>query len=494
MAPEQYSGQYDARSDQYAFCLVAWEAFFGDPFDVRGRFERVRAKLRGPQDLATAGPGLPPAWVTALRRGLSPDPQDRFASMRDLIAAVRPPPRRPVLRALAVAAITVTAAAGYLLPDAPPLDPAPTLVCGAPLTVPLHQAMDRRLDDAATLLRQQGAGLAYARADQVEREARALVAPPLAARALAIMGEASRLGGNAEHAQQLLARVVSTESGACADDVVMAAAVLLHIHTQNHDREAARRWLDADATQAAMQTASPEARSRLAIKEAGLAIEVGDPQAAVGHARRAHALLESLPEEAPQRLESASQLGIMLTRAGQLAEAVAVLRPALDAARRAEAERQLPVLHGVLGLALFRMNEPEAAIPHLRTAYERLREERPIAALEFGQSLVTAYAASGKTAEGRPLVSPLRELATEIVGTWSYEVLAIDRADALLDAVDDRYDIAIAKLVGVLGRAEVLFGEGHTGTATIHADLAAVYKKRGDLELSAQHAALGIKP
>jgi serine/threonine protein kinase/tetratricopeptide (TPR) repeat protein len=75
MAPEQQRGDpVDARADQYAFCAALVESLGGKMPLARQRLPR---RLR-----------------RALKRGLDPDPNRRFESMRPLLTALRPPSRR----------------------------------------------------------------------------------------------------------------------------------------------------------------------------------------------------------------------------------------------------------------------------------------------------------------------------------------------------------------------------------------------------------------
>jgi tetratricopeptide (TPR) repeat protein len=104
MAPEQTAGMAtDARTDQYAFCVTAWEALFC-----------VRPAARDAEPHVPAGTAVP-TWVQrVLLRGLSRNPESRFADMPELIAAlVDDPTRRRRRWAVGVAGIAaVTMALG----------------------------------------------------------------------------------------------------------------------------------------------------------------------------------------------------------------------------------------------------------------------------------------------------------------------------------------------------------------------------------------------
>jgi tetratricopeptide (TPR) repeat protein len=91
MAPEQHASQpLDAAADQYAFCVALWQALTGrSPFDPA---DLVAAKLRGrptwPETTESGTGRVPRAICTALVRGLSPAPADRWPSMNALLDAL----------------------------------------------------------------------------------------------------------------------------------------------------------------------------------------------------------------------------------------------------------------------------------------------------------------------------------------------------------------------------------------------------------------------
>jgi serine/threonine-protein kinase len=86
MSPEQLDGRTaDARSDQFAFCVVWVEALTGrKPFIGETR-DALRSAMRGAPVLGRA---LTASERTALTRGLSEDPSARFESMDALMSAL----------------------------------------------------------------------------------------------------------------------------------------------------------------------------------------------------------------------------------------------------------------------------------------------------------------------------------------------------------------------------------------------------------------------
>lgn len=90
MAPEQFCGRADARSDQWAFCATAWESLYG----VRPFSAADVPSLRAVIDAGAIHPPPPdspiPGWLErVLRRGLSRTPGDRFESMDALLTALQ---------------------------------------------------------------------------------------------------------------------------------------------------------------------------------------------------------------------------------------------------------------------------------------------------------------------------------------------------------------------------------------------------------------------
>jgi hypothetical protein len=145
MAPEQHGGEVvDARSDQFAFAVTAWEAVYGQrPFKSEAYSSLVAAvrahDIQPPPKIA----GVPPALEAILRRALAPEPAARFTSMDALLTAIddaiRPRTRVPW--------IAVGTAAGGTL-----------LVAGVIIAVVLARSDDGTQPAAAIELSGSGSG------------------------------------------------------------------------------------------------------------------------------------------------------------------------------------------------------------------------------------------------------------------------------------------------------------------------------------------------
>jgi serine/threonine protein kinase len=93
MAPEQHLGRTaDARSDQFSFCVTLYDALYGElPYEGRGDDYAINV-TQGRVRNAPAGSDVPRWLRLILLKGLSVVPGDRFASMDDLLAALRADP------------------------------------------------------------------------------------------------------------------------------------------------------------------------------------------------------------------------------------------------------------------------------------------------------------------------------------------------------------------------------------------------------------------
>jgi tetratricopeptide (TPR) repeat protein len=113
MAPEQHrGGEVGPAADQFAFCVALWEALHRErPYPGETLLALVFAIENG--SLRTPKPGTAPAWLTRLlTRGLARQPEERFASMRQLLDEVRRGDprrrRRPVVFGLGLALVAAS--------------------------------------------------------------------------------------------------------------------------------------------------------------------------------------------------------------------------------------------------------------------------------------------------------------------------------------------------------------------------------------------------
>jgi tRNA A-37 threonylcarbamoyl transferase component Bud32/tetratricopeptide (TPR) repeat protein len=95
MAPEHlFSGTDHARGDQFSFCVTMYVALYGkSPFVFNNLPTYCEAVLRPPEPPPSST--KVPSWVHAvIERGLKQDPEQRFASMNELLGALERDPSR----------------------------------------------------------------------------------------------------------------------------------------------------------------------------------------------------------------------------------------------------------------------------------------------------------------------------------------------------------------------------------------------------------------
>ena len=90
MAPEQLRGEkVDPRTDQFSFCVALYEALSGRrPFAGDSLDALAKAIAGGAIAPGTTSSRVPGGVRRVLRRGLSNDPDARFASMTELLGAI----------------------------------------------------------------------------------------------------------------------------------------------------------------------------------------------------------------------------------------------------------------------------------------------------------------------------------------------------------------------------------------------------------------------
>jgi Tol biopolymer transport system component len=147
MAPEQLEGRVDIgpAADVFAFGLLVYEAATGERPHAATTFadlRRQRLEDKVPSLRVRRG-DLPRELSEAVERALSVDPAQRFASGKELLAAIEPlvlPRRRGVGRVWMALAVAAAAGAGLLLlrraPPAAPSQALPVAATPAPPSTP----------------------------------------------------------------------------------------------------------------------------------------------------------------------------------------------------------------------------------------------------------------------------------------------------------------------------------------------------------------------
>jgi len=126
MAPEQHVGKpTSAAADQFAFCVTLWEAVYGQrPFRGDTHAAIAFAATRGKVAPPPSDRGVPKWLHTLLLRGLAPRPDERFADMKAVVAALETDParrRRRIAIVTGIAALGVVAAVARTTAD--PVEP-----------------------------------------------------------------------------------------------------------------------------------------------------------------------------------------------------------------------------------------------------------------------------------------------------------------------------------------------------------------------------------
>ncbi|HEY4185620.1 MAG TPA: serine/threonine-protein kinase [Polyangia bacterium] len=111
MAPEQFRGQpLDARSDQFSFCVALHESLYGEhPYGGASITELATNIVQGDSRAPPPNTAVP-TWIRrVIRKGLARSPDERYPSMKDLLAALerRPRSRRRQILAGALAALAL---------------------------------------------------------------------------------------------------------------------------------------------------------------------------------------------------------------------------------------------------------------------------------------------------------------------------------------------------------------------------------------------------
>jgi serine/threonine protein kinase/tetratricopeptide (TPR) repeat protein len=368
MSPEQHRGEpTDPRGDQFSFCVTLWEALYdATPFPGRERIDIAAAIVSG----RIADPPDPrgvPRWVDRIaRRGMSPEPAQRYPSMEELLAALSADPgaRRRRFAAVAVLGLVVVG------------------------TVLASREAARRQSLVCKGAEEQLAGVWDAPRRAAMETAFRATRVPFAAGAAKLAGES--LDGYA--ARWARARVDACEATRVRKEQT-EEALSLRIECLDQRRS------DLAALAGVLATADTAVVGRAAQAVAAL-----DPVEGCANVTALRAPVRPpdarVQGEVARLRERASEVKA-LSGAGRYAEAVAVARPLADAAKRLgyrplEGELQL-----LLGAALQGQTNYPASIPALSDAILAAEAGRDRStAARAATTLFSAFYAAARYPEG----------------------------------------------------------------------------------------------
>ncbi|MCP3135988.1 serine/threonine-protein kinase [Pyxidicoccus xibeiensis] len=500
MAPELLTGRRaDALSDQFSFCVALHEALYGvRPFEGGSLEEVARAALEGRVRPAPPGTKVP-AWVRrAVLRGLKPRPEERYASMEPLLAALALPPRRLWVR--------VTALAGV------------ASVVGAAVVWPLAHRTEARCEQEAEKL--EGAW-GRARREQV-RAAFLATGAPAAAEVF------EKVAGNLDaHASQW--RALRTEAcvmsheqpestawqtAACLDARLWQLAAVTDV-LKKADAQTVRNagkltssleglGTCRDAPELSTRPQPPDAlRPRVDAARRKLAdvkaLRVGGR---IGEALR---ITTALPEELrdldykPLEAEVLLAHGELQSTDGKPKEAEATLYKAIFAAEAGRDDetvaRAWSYLLYVVGVQLARGEDVERIVQHAQATLDRLGRERfPAIAAILHLQLTTVLLEQGKYVEAEAEVTRGLELARRAYAPDSLEMsnflTMLSKARYRLR----KYPEAMELQIQAIALREHHLGEDHPDLISSLNNLAPIYEFMGkaDESISTLRRAIAI--
>ncbi|HEY0483314.1 MAG TPA: tetratricopeptide repeat-containing protein kinase family protein, partial [Kofleriaceae bacterium] len=378
MAPEQFAGApVDARADQFAFCVTAWEALWGErPFAGESFVQLNVAISLGQRRPPPPVPRVPARVRAALERGLSVDPAERFPTMAALLDAIRPARRRWRRWGLAAAGVAIAGAAAAVVLWGRAAGPAcdPGDLAGAAELAPLRGDLPERI--------------ARAGSPQIAARAEKLLADYTAG-----FGDFARRACRAERGHEWSPEIAA-QSRRCFQVVARTAALSLAgvdparpLDALRHLRRLPPEEHCANQSHLVSRPPIPADPARLAaLTDATALLAVGFDSIEDHAAARLHQTLATL-EASPARGEPGIAAGLTVLRgwraldAGDVAEARRLFVEAYYAGRTTDDEQILGVALGLLieygaDLGL----EPAAVDDWLRTALadaDRIRARSP---------------------------------------------------------------------------------------------------------------------
>ncbi|MBX7082337.1 MAG: serine/threonine-protein kinase [Nannocystaceae bacterium] len=486
MSPEQHLGRtLDARSDQFSFCVTLWEALYGvRPFGGSSLAALATAVTTGVITEPPSDRDVPPALRRIVLRGLATDPQARWPSLRELVAALRRDPTRARRRAGAVTTVVVVGAGLLGLREADRASARRACVeAGTAIaerwSPTLRQSVDERLRaanasyGAATAERVLEALDAYAASWSSVRQDSCLAA--LAAPAPARDAEIGACLDERAEALDVLAQALAVAEPGDVRHAVLQARALHAPERCTDDTELARRTLAREH-----EIESPEALHRFAHAET---------LAGLGRHAPARAELEALlaqTDVGPRlRVRTQVRLGVVRSREGDFAGAESILLDAADAAMRAGADESLAAAAGelvdVIGYRQARAKDAEPWLRWGRAAIARTHAEATLVGAGFDEragnfALSQGDADAATTQLERALAIKRAELGAEHPEV-ALTLSMLGNAQIQRKGIDD----AMASWREALAIQERALGPDHPDLAGVLTNLAQAHFRKGEL-------------
>lgn len=450
MSPEQHAGAaLTGASDQFSFCVTAWILLTGQvPFVATPSQTLLELKRSGPPPYPTAVEA-PLRVMRALRRGLEPDPGDRWPSMSALRRELANESRRRWLFAggLVAAVAGFAWASSPTVTQAPPDDPA----AEAPL-----DGRDAKLDLALALLRDGKNAEARARLDEVFEDSGARGQLPDVVESAAWLALITPFGDGATI--ERAARDASRVAGHV--DLPEQIRSLVTLATLRADRAHAEPSTHADQWARALEAVQDPLAAHMGERHLALALHwAGRFDEGLEHLDRAEAHAETLNSES-LRVETEIQRAQLLDASGQRSEARARLDALLP-----RVESASPRAHVLVNLADFEMKAAdfESAERHFaeaQTLIEALPQTDTLLALrclsltsdlqviklEFDEALTTLERArvlvESSTTDGTRSLMVLHTKSASVLSSTGDNAGAREHIGAALELADSPFEAA----------------------------------------------------
>lgn len=497
-SPEQFSrAELAAASDQFSFCVVAFEALYGvRPFEGNTVFALGANVCAGQVRDVPSDATVPAPMLAILRRGLSADPKDRFATMDDLLAELERfgQPRRSlrgtIIAALAVAAAlvgTVIATTNGHQPTAEPALDEPATV--AELDPALQARVDTLSAELATLRQYDDAAGLFAASKEVGRllkAAEALGHGPLTAEVAMQLG--LLLGTRAESEASLAAYEKAYFEADRHGLHALAAAAALELSVATaaaHGSDDAGLWRSHCTTH--LQQLDPAAfEGHHGLKQRGrVAHHEGEHEASVNLYRRAAALVEEDDRNERGQLRALEGQALEgMRRHDDARKAYVAARSDLVAAL-GETHPRVAGLDYRLGELALITGHHDASTRHLRNAlatWERGGDGTALRSAKTRSLLAAALLGLDRQAEAISEHRIQIELLEKARGTHDVSlVLPLSNlALAVRRSGEPREALALYQRARAIGEAEL--GADHIYVARIVGNIATTHSALGETE------------